>query len=163
MLRREAARVPSSPKIFANPQKDLAPTRSTLKWPEGAMAFWKLKCDWGCYAFLSFGVFSCGASLPRPAPWRSEHAETKWSRTEARNGGDAKPETLRKEVVEEINVRATPSKKPLILLDGSPRRFQLELNSNIVAIFSSDSFHRHKPLTPLVCHLYGAPAALPVR
>ena len=69
MLRREAARVPSSPKIFANPQKDLAPTRSTLKWPEGAMAFWKLECDWGSCAFFSFGVFSCGASLPRPAPW----------------------------------------------------------------------------------------------
>ena len=84
---------------------------------------------------MSFGAFSCGASLPRPAPWRSEHAETKWSRTEGRNGGDAQPETLRKEVVEENDVRATPSKKPLILLGGSPRRFQLELHINVVSIF----------------------------
>ena len=148
MLRRETARVPSSPKIFANPQKDLAPTRPALKWPEGAMAFWKLKCDWGCYAFFSFGVFSCGASLPRPAPWRSEHAETKWSRTEGRNGGDAKPETLRKEVVEENDVRATPCKKPLILLDGSPRRFQVELNSSIVIILRQTRSTDTNPLRP---------------
>ena len=66
MLRREAARVPSSPKIFANPQKDLAPTRSALKWPEAAMAFWKLRSDWGCYVFCLSG-FSLAA---RSCAWQ---------------------------------------------------------------------------------------------
>ena len=78
---------------------------SALKWASAPSAFWKLKCDWGCYAFFSFGVFSCGASLPRPAPWRSEHAETKWSRTEGRKGGDAKTERVSNEGVIRIPIR----------------------------------------------------------
>ena len=128
------------PSLFPSPEEKESPFPS----PEGKERRRKANS----YAFLSFGVFSCGASLPRPAPWRSEHAETKWSRTEGRSGGDAKPETLRKEVVEENNVRATPSKKPLILLDGSPRRFQLELNINIVVSFRQARSTDTTPLRP---------------